>query len=109
MRDFVTIGSVPSCEPCACVGEEDYGKRALKECVRFIRLLRKQISEEPPGARLAPRWFDHDFGQYVEVVCHYEDQDTEATEYAFRCANDMPEYWEDESTEETLVARARDR
>ena len=47
MRDFFTLGPVPSDEPCAKVGEPDYRMRAVPECQRFIELLRRVFGPEP--------------------------------------------------------------
>jgi hypothetical protein len=86
--DVVRIGPAPCDEECAQVGQKDYRERAVEECMRFIKLLRKTFGDEPEGARLAIKWFDHDFGSYCEVVCWYEKED--AREYAFRCENETP-------------------
>ena len=67
MKDYINIGPVPCEEDCAQVGQENYREQAIKECERFIELLRKTFGDEPPGARLAIKWFDHDFGSYCEV------------------------------------------
>jgi hypothetical protein len=72
MQDFFCIGPSPSEEDCAQVGEPDYRNKAVRECTRYIELLRKTIGPEPEGARLGIKWFDHDFGQYCEVVCYFD-------------------------------------
>jgi hypothetical protein len=94
MHDFVCLGPTPCEESCACVGEEDYRERALEECRRFIQLLRKTFGPEPDGARLSLKWFDHDFGPYCEVVCHFNTELPESVDYAFRCESDAPATWE---------------
>ena len=96
MRDFMDIGSTPSDEPCAQVGEDNYMERAREECNRFIELIRKKLGEEPPGARLAVKSNPHDFGTYLEVVCHFEDSDEEARIYALRCESEAPRTWQDD-------------
>ena len=88
MRDYINIGSAPCDEDCAQLGQDDYRERAIDECKRFIQLLRKTFGDEPPEARLAIKWFDHDFGSYYEV------EDEKAREYAFRCENETPITWE---------------
>jgi hypothetical protein len=94
MRSYISIGPVPCDEDCAQVGQENYREQAIKECERFIELLRKTFGDEPGGARLAIKWFDHDFGSYCEVVCWYDTKDEKARDYAFRCENEMPLTWE---------------
>ena len=94
MRDFMDIGSTPSDEPCAQVGEPDYEREARTECAHFIELIRKVLGPEPDGAHLAVKGFPHDFGQYYEVVCYFEDSDEEARNYAFRCESETPAKWD---------------
>ena len=96
MRDFVTIGSTPSDEPCACVGEANYRTRALEECRRFIALLRDTFGPEPEGACLRTRWFPHDFRDYVQVVCYFDSDLPESMDYAFQCEDDAPATWASE-------------
>ena len=99
MRDFFTLGPTPADESCACVGEPDYAERAPAECRRFIKLLRKTFGPEPSGARLATKWFDHDFGQYCEVVCYFDPEIPGSVEYALRCEGEVPTTWEEEGGE----------
>jgi hypothetical protein len=49
MKDYINIGPVPCEEDCAQVGREGYREQAVKECTRFIKLLRKTFGDEPPG------------------------------------------------------------
>ena len=94
MHDFITLGTTPYDELCACVGEENYHDRALQECNRYMKLLRKIFGLEPLGARFGVKWFDHDFGAYVEVVCYYNTELPASMDYAFRCENELPATWE---------------
>ena len=93
MRDFVTLGTTPCDEPCACVGEENFRARALAECQQFILLLRQIFGPEPEGAWLSTKWFPHDFGEYCEVVCYYNTDIPESVDYAYQCENDTPATW----------------
>lgn len=93
-RDYINIGPVPCEEDCAQVGKEGYREKGIAECKRFIALLRRTLGEEPEGAELKIKWFDHDFGSYCEVVCYYEIGNQEATDYAFRCESECPLTWE---------------
>jgi hypothetical protein len=94
MRDYLTLGSTPWNEDCACVGEENYHDRAIAECARFIQLLRTTFGPEPEGAALSVKWFPHDFGHYVEVVCYFNTDIPESVEYAARCEDETPKTWE---------------
>jgi hypothetical protein len=96
MRDYFTLGPTPTDEACAQVGEEDYADRARAECTRFIALLRHTFGPEPDGARLATKWFDHDFGAYCEVVVWFDTDIPESVDYAHRCDDETPATWEQE-------------
>jgi len=93
MKDYLEIGSSPADENCVQVGEKDYSGRAIKECERFIKLIREEMGEEPEGTKLAVKGFPHDFGHYYEVVCWYDPNLPESVEYAFRCESDAPVAW----------------
>src|SRR5712691_10133016 len=90
MKDSLPLGPTPSEEPCAQVGEPHYRQRALKECVRFLQLLRQTFGPEPEGAWLSIKWFAHDFGEYAEVVCSYNTDIQASVDYAFRCEAATP-------------------
>ena len=92
--NYITIGPAPCDEDCVQVGADDYHERARPECKRFIALIRSTLGPEPMGARLAIKSFPHDFGTYEEVVCYYDENSEEATEYAFKCESDSPSHWE---------------
>jgi hypothetical protein len=94
MRDFLSIGSSPWDENCVQVGQPDYYEKAREECTRFIRLLRQTFGPEPEGAHLVVKSFPHDFGDYLEVVCYFETESTEAVAYALRCEGETPATWE---------------
>ncbi len=95
MRDYLVIGDSPAAEDCVQLGSNDYDTRAREECKQFRELLRTKFGPEPMGARLAIKSFPHDFGNYLEVVCFYDDEFPDSEAYALACENDMPETWED--------------
>ena len=94
MRNFVTLGTTPCDEPCACVDEPDYHVTALSECLRFILLLRETFGVEPEGAWLSVKSFPHDFGTYHDVVCYFNTDISESMDYALRCEDEAPATWE---------------
>ena len=93
MRDYINIGSSPCEEDCVQVGAENYAQLARVECQRFIEAIRQTIGPEPDGACLRVKSFPHDFGSYMEVVCYYEEDNEEATKYAFKCESESPSTW----------------
>ena len=78
------------------MGDPDYREKALAECRRFIQLLRLKFGPEPRGAWLTTKWFPHDFGEYVEVVCYFTPELEASVEYARRCEAETPATWAEE-------------
>jgi hypothetical protein len=97
MENYLVLAPAPTEEDCVCVGEEDYLPRARAECQRFITLLRKKFGPEPEGARLAVKSLLHDFGNYLEVVCYFDETLPESVEYALHCEDNLPATWDDAS------------
>lgn len=94
MREYIDIGSSPTCEDCAQVGSPEYGQRVRRECLAYIQQLRRLFGEEPEGARIALKANPHDFGTYFSVVCYYETDMPLAGDYAFRLERESPEHWD---------------
>lgn len=95
MKDYLNIGASPPNEDCVQVGTENYETLGREECRRYIKLLHKKMGLEPEGARLAIKSFPHDFGNYLEVVCFYDEDKPDSVDYAFRCESDGPQNWEE--------------
>ena len=83
MRDYINIGSCPWDSDCVQVGQDDYTERSRIELKAFIAQIRRVIGPEPDGARLAIKTFQHDFGSYSEVVCHFDTDLPKSEDYAF--------------------------
>ena len=96
MRDYIDIGSSPSDEECAQVESPNYGSRAREECTRFLQLIRQVLGPEPEGAQLSVKSNPHDFATYYSVVCYFEDNDEEASQYALLCESEAPRTWADD-------------
>ena len=96
MRYYIPIGPVPAEEECIQVREENYQERSRKECNRFIERIRQVLGSEPEGAKLAIKSFPHDFGNYLEVVCWYDENYPNSIKYAYCCESNAPIKWTDE-------------
>jgi hypothetical protein len=94
MQAYLSLAPAPVEEDCAQVGTDDYPTRARAECRRFIALLRQKFGPEPEGARLAVKTCAHDFGDYFEVVCYFDETLPESVEYAYRCEDNLPATWD---------------
>lgn len=98
MRDVIEIGPVPCDEECQQVGTANYDSfRAKLECECFRDQLRRQFGDEPEGARLRIKSNSHDFGNYLEVVCYFDDAYPDSVEYAFKCEEEAWAIWDNES------------
>jgi len=95
MQTYLALAPAPVEEDCAQVGTDEYPTRARAECRRFIALLRKKFGPEPEGARLAVKSFPHDFGDYLEVICYFDDTLPASVAYAYRCEEHLPATWDD--------------
>lgn len=94
MKEYLTLGSSPTDENCAQVGDEDYQVKSREECRRYIDLLLKKFGPEPTGAKLSVKSFPHDFGSYREVVCWYDTEIPESFNYCLNIENNLPRTWE---------------
>lgn len=100
MTDYLNIGGSPTDEHCAQVGQPDYYEKGRAECVAFKHQLVRAFGEEPDGAHLAVKSFPHDFGNYLEVICYFDDDNEKAREYAFRLEGNTPALWDEEAKAE---------
>jgi hypothetical protein len=91
--DAIPLGTVPSHESSAKIGQAGYAEIAFLQCRRFIVLLRDMIGREPDGARLRVRRAEPAFDPYMEVVVEYDDQNKVARAYAMRCEREAPKRW----------------
>jgi hypothetical protein len=98
MRENIFLGPTPIEEPCAQLGGPDYEERALKECRRYIELIRKTNGPEPEGstARLRIVSCPHDFGTYYEVAVEYNIEDKIGEDYAYFLEENSPINWKGE-------------
>lgn len=93
-RDYISIGATPAEEPCEQLGPYYSPARARDENFRFIELIRKTVGNEPEGALLGSKAFDHEWGRYYEVVCYFDDDNEEAMQYAYKCEAEAPSRWQ---------------
>ena len=88
------LGSAPSHETCAQVGSDDYAERARRECRVFTGQLIRTVGEPPAGVRFRTVANPHDFGTYYSVVVEFDGNNAEAVDYAARCDELSPDYWD---------------
>lgn len=96
MREEYSLGPVPSDEECAQVGRDNYLTQAKSECRRYIDLLEKKF-ELLSGMRFKITRNLHDFGEYLDVVISFDDDNDEQRELACFIEDNLPYTWDDES------------
>lgn len=106
-RDYMDLGAAPYLEDPVFVGSEGYEGRARAECIRFVDQLRRTFGPEPAHAQLRVKENPHDFGYYFSVVCYFNDDDEESTQYAKRCESECPARWDTPIAESAQLAAAR--
>ena len=101
MIDTMELSCTPISENCVQTGvTENHEKWNKVECNVFMRQLIRQFGKEPIGAKLKISRNIHDFGIYYEVAVSYNDENNEATEYAFKLEGNLPENWDEISRQE---------
>jgi hypothetical protein len=101
MNNYINIGSVPTAENCASVGEADYYDQTQIELKAYIDQLYRLFTL-PEGAKFVAKSNSHDFGTYYEVEIKYPAEwdygdDDVRLQPLYDCENYMPEYWDDEA------------
>ncbi len=99
MLDYLELGSSPSEESCVQVGTDDSSIRAQSECKRYmleIKGMMLPIRSDPQyidKISFRIKSFPHDFGDYYEVVCSYDDEDGVALDLAMFVEAHTPTHW----------------
>lgn len=110
MREYFTLGSSPSDEPCAQVGSSDYSRQMRMETRALINQLERlhpvPMDSDPnfSSASFTPYYscksFPHDFGSYHEVCAIYDDSHRPSVEWAMEAENIFPESWDSQARNE---------
>lgn len=100
MKDELFLSPTPVGEDCAQLGSQDYHSKAKKECSSFINQLKREFGEPPAFSRIRIKQCPHDFGTYLDVVVEFDDENDEATQYAYKLEANLPENWDKESLKE---------
>ena len=92
MKDYLTLESSPTSEPCVQVSStEDYYSAMCDECCRYAHMLRLRF----PQGNFGVKTFYHDFGTYREVVIWFDDEKEWDLEYVNFVESNLPEKWTD--------------
>lgn len=100
MKTMTEIGSTPTLESCAQVGEEDYERKARKEIRAFCSQIRRMHGAEPGSALLVTKQNPHDFGPYYEAAVQYDDEAPAEVRWATAVVDNLPAEWDDQAKKE---------
>lgn len=103
MKQHITLGSSPVSEVCVQLGASDYADRSIAECEAYKKQLHRYFQtakNRRPLCSLAVKSFPHDFGNYLEVVAVYEDNNRETLDDAIWFEGHLPEEWDTDARQE---------
>lgn len=110
MREYLTLGSSPSDEPCAQVGSDNYSKQMRMETRALINQLERirpvPVDSDPlySSASFTPYYscksFPHDFGSYHEVCAIYDSNHEASCQWALTAEELFPETWDSQARNE---------
>lgn len=94
MIDYLEIPSTPLDEKCVQVGEENYYAMSLVEVRVMKDFLLRKFGQPPAGAYFACKRVNHDFGSYPELRIYFDENDQEASKYAYDLDSNIPAQWD---------------
>lgn len=98
--DYLDIAGGPADEEVEQAMVPGYNmERNRAECTALIAQLRRELGQEPEGARLFVKWEKYNDSGYYEVACKYTPGNMESVDYAFKCEAEMPRKWDTISKE----------
>jgi hypothetical protein len=101
-RDSFSVNSVPYEEECAQVGEDNYRRKAMVECVAYINQLQRLFPEaKSHGIEFNMKWHSHDFGSYAEVELYFDESD----DYAYHIDKNLPSNWDEKALSEIAFGK----
>ncbi len=97
-RPFISLGSIPCDEEEACAQvslHDEYRPQMMAECVAYRDQLLRLCGPPPDSARMAVKWFAHEFGTGAQVVCYYDESTSKFDRYAIRLDRIIPSRWDE--------------
>ena len=96
MNDYLSLGSVPSDEQCANVGDANYQQQSVVECNTYKAMLSRlfPVPEKAGVCYFITKNFPHELGSYKEVVIRFNDDNPDAVEFALYVEHNIPAKWD---------------
>jgi hypothetical protein len=98
--DELSLGTTPTDENCAQVGQDTYYSNTNIEARAFIAQLKRAFGKPPPSVYFKVVSCPHDFGIYHDVVVRYNNTIQEAVDYAYKCEDETPRNWDAKARKE---------
>jgi hypothetical protein len=96
MRDYIELATtVPSDEPCAQVGSDNYGRNSRLEAETFRDQIHRAFGDPPPGTNIRIKSCPHDFGSYLDLQIAYDDDEDDSCGWTFEVEGNLPERWDE--------------
>lgn len=105
--NYIEFDTVPLEEECVQLKKTgtDYD-RMIAEANAFKGQL-KRMFPPPPGCKIRVAAVPHDFGSYYEVRAYYNQNDEEATNWAYNIEANLPNHWDEEARKELEIHTAK--
>ena len=104
MENFIYLaGTTPWGERCAQLNDDNYRHNARLESLTYISQLIRTFGESPPGTFFKPVWCNHDFGQYLDIQLHYDDEEQQHVIYISNVESGV-EKWDERALRELQKA-----
>ena len=98
MRDYFELATtVPSDEPCAQVGSDNYMANARIEADVFRDQIYRVFGDPPVGTGIRVNSNPHDFGTYLDLQIVYDDSSDESCEWTCKVEAELPQTWDEEA------------
>ena len=95
--DYIELGSCPVNETCISVSNDDYMPAMRAECKRYKTMLEKRFPDIPSEAYFKIGTNQHDFGTYLDVRIIFNENNEEASDFAYFVEDNLPTEWNDDS------------
>lgn len=81
MKDFISLSTTPGMEDCIALGHQRYMRDARLEARVYQRQLLRVYGMNPSGTQFRITRCPHDFGTYLDLEFHYDDDDQRHVAY----------------------------
>jgi hypothetical protein len=104
MENFIYLMcTTPWEERCAQIIDDNYCDNARIEAKVYLSQLLRTLGEVPHGTFFKNIWCRHEFGQYLDIQFHYNDQEQQHAIYADKLERGV-EKWDELARKELQAA-----